>query len=310
MRKNSLTRIKSDNVQIGSSYVLSIENQHKEELSAIEKMMIRAKAEKERLIKEGTEEAKKLVDEAKQILAQAQEDGKNIIEQANKQADSESGEIRENARKEGYDDGYKQGYDDGTKSLEEKVIAVETFTKSQFDLKNNIVKSAELDIIELVCAIARKVCKRAFDEDINVLKAITIEAINKLKDKEQITITVNPDVAAKIYSISEELKQEIPKLESIKILEDSNVSEDGTIVESMLSRVDSRLKIQIDQIVEKLYTAHYSSDEIENNETYNEIIFQNDATMEQAEEIAETNIETNTNIDFETELENKSEIEE
>ncbi|MBR2526245.1 hypothetical protein IKE67_07230 [bacterium] len=305
-----MTRIKSDNVQIGSSYVLSIENQHKEELSAIEKMMIRAKAEKERLIKEGTEEAKKLVDEAKQILAQAQEDGKNIIEQANKQADSESGEIRENARKEGYDDGYKQGYDDGTKSLEEKVIAVETFTKSQFDLKNNIVKSAELDIIELVCAIARKVCKRAFDEDINVLKAITIEAINKLKDKEQITITVNPDVAAKIYSISEELKQEIPKLESIKILEDSNVSEDGTIVESMLSRVDSRLKIQIDQIVEKLYTAHYSSDEIENNETYNEIIFQNDATMEQAEEIAETNIETNTNIDFETELENKSEIEE
>ena len=69
--------------------------------------------------------------------------------------------IRETAKKEGYEEGYKQGFEDGTKSLEEKVLAVDTFAKSQFDIKNNIIKSAELDIIELVCAIARKVCKKA-----------------------------------------------------------------------------------------------------------------------------------------------------
>ena len=285
-----MTRIKGNNVQIGSSYLLPIENQHKEELTAIQKMLIKAKAEKEKIIKEGTEEAKKLVDEAKQILIQAQEDAKNLIEQANNQANSESGEIRENARKEGYDEGYKQGYDDGTKSLEEKVMAVETFTKSQFDLKSNIVKSAELDIVELVCAIARKVCKKAFDGDINILKAITIEAINKLKDKEQITITINPNLAEKIYSISDELKQEIPKLESIKVLEDSNVSEDGAIVESMLSRVDSRLKIQIDQIVDKLYTAHYSSDEddFEKDEISQDLLIENNKSIELVDEEAET----------------------
>lgn len=282
-----MTRIKGNNVQIGSSYVLPIENQHQEELTAIEKMIMKAKAEKENLIQEGTQEAKKLVDEAKQILAQAQEDAKNIIEQANNQANAESGEIRENARKEGYDEGYKQGYDDGTKALEEKVLAVETFTKSQFDLKSNIIKSAELDIVELVCAIARKVCKKAFDDDINILKAITKEAINKLKDKEQITITINPNLAEKIYSISEDLKQEIPKLESIKVLEDSNVSEDGTIVESMLSRVDSRLKIQIDQIVEKLYTAHYSSSEAESDENEEEIVFEDLISAESVEEETE-----------------------
>ena len=287
-----MTRIKGSNVQIGTNYILPVENQHKEEITAIEQMLIKAKAERENIIKNGTEEAKKLVDEAKQILAQAQEDAKILIEQANNQANSEAGEIRENAKKEGYEDGYKQGYDDGTKSLEEKVLAVETFTKSQFDLKSNIVKSAELDIVELVCAIARKVCKKAFDEDVNILREITIEAINKLKDKEQITITIHPNLAEKIYAISEELKEKIPILESIKILEDSNVSEDGTIVESMLSRVDNRLKIQIDQIVEKLYTAHYSSDEAEPEpeESLDEI-FENIKTNQITEEPTETEIE-------------------
>lgn len=281
-----MTRIKSNNVQIGSSFVLPLENQHKEELTAIEKMIQEAKAEKERIIKEGTEQAKQLVDEAKQILAQAQEDGKQLVEQANAQANAESGEIRETAKKEGYEEGYKQGYDDGTKSLEEKVKAVDDFAKSKFDLKHNIVKSAELDIVDLVCAIARKVCKKSFDNDINILKDITIEAIKQLKDKETITITVNPKLAEKIYSISEELKQEIPKLQTIKIIEDNNISDDGTVIESLLSRVDNRLKIQLDQIVEKFMMAHYSSED-------EEAVLEEDnlgiSDIEQVEESSEIN---------------------
>ncbi len=272
-KKNSLSRIKANNVQIGSNFVLPIENQHKEELTAIQKMLEQAKIDKEKIIKEGTEQAKQLVEEAKQILAQAQEDAKQIIEQANNQANSEADEIRENARKEGFEQGYKQGYDDGTNSLEEKVLAVDVFAKSQFDLKNNIIKSSELDIIELVCAIARKVCKKVFDEDITILKSITEDAIKQLKDKEQITITVNPAIAEKLYSISDELKEKFPKLESIKILEDNNISEDGVIVESLLSRVDNRLKIQIDQIVEKFLTAHYSSEDLQDDAETEDIVF-------------------------------------
>ncbi len=279
-----MTRIKSNNVQIGASYVLPLENQHKEELTTIEKMLLRAKAEKEKIIQEGTEQAKQLVEEAKQILAQAQEEAKNIVEQANHQANTESDEIRENARKEGYEIGNKQGYEDGTKSLEEKFLAIEKFAKSQFDLKNNIIKSAELDIVELVCAIARKVCKKSFDEHTEILKEITADAIKHLKDKENITITINPILAEKIYSISEELKAEIPKLQSIKIIEDSNVSEDGAIVESLLSRVDNRLKIQIDQIAEKFLTMHYSS-------TENEIESESEPIKESEVEIVETKTE-------------------
>lgn len=262
-----MTRIKSDNVQIGSSYVLPIENPYKEEEARLKRMILAAQKEKDRLIKEGVAKAKELVDEAKEIITQAQQQATQIVETATNEANAQSTEIKETAQKEGYDAGYKQGYDDGTKSLEEKVLAVDTFAQSQFDLKHNIIKSAQLDIVELVIAIARKVCQKSLESDINVLKDMTIEAIKQLKDKENITITINPELAEKIYSISEDLKEAIPKLQNIKVIEDDNVSADGTIVETLLSRVDNRLKIQIDQIAEKFLTTHYSAS---HNEELNE----------------------------------------
>lgn len=259
VRTNSLTRIKSDNVQIGSSYVLPIENPYKEEEARLKRMILAAQKEKDRLIQEGVAKAKELVDEAKEIITQAQQQATQIVETATNEANAQSTEIKETAQKEGYDAGYKQGYDDGTKSLEEKVLAVDTFAQSQFDLKHNIIKSAQLDIVELIIAIARKVCQKSLESDINVLKDMTIEAIKQLKDKENITITINPELAEKIYSISEDLKEAIPKLQNIKVIEDDNVSADGTIVETLLSRVDNRLKIQIDQIAERFLTTHYSA---------------------------------------------------
>lgn len=258
-----MSRIKGNNVQIGSSYVLPIENPYKEEEIKLKRMIEAAQKEKDRLIQEGVAKAKELVDEAKQIITEAQQEAQKLVEDATNQAKSEADEIRENARKEGYDAGNKQGYEDGTNSLQEKFMALETFAQSQFDLKHNIIKSAQLDIVELVIAIARKVCQKTLENDIDVLKNMTIESINRLKDKETITITINPELAEKIYSISDELKEAIPKLQNIKVIEDENVSADGTIVESLLSRVDNRLKIQIDQIADKFMSTHYSAEQEE-----------------------------------------------
>ena len=74
------------------------------------------------------------------------------------------------------------------------------------------------------------------------------------------------------YSISDKLKEEVPKLNSIRIIEDANVSADGTIVETPLSRVDCRLKTQIDQIAEKMMSEHYSTIEVPNLEYCDHIL--------------------------------------
>lgn len=264
-----MTRIKASEIQMGSSFVMPIDNPYKEIETRAEQIIKTAEIQKQQLIQAAEKQANEIIAQAQQLVEQAKQECANLIEAAKNEATTEGVKIRELAQKEGYEDGYKQGFNEGTNSLEEKFNALDLFAQSQYDVKRNIIKSAELDIVDLVLAIARKVCKKSLDEDTEILKNITVDAIKQLKDKESITIIISPELAEKIYSISDKLKEEIPKLNSIRIIEDANVSADGTIVETPLSRVDSRLKTQIDQIAEKMMSEHYSTieDEVEDDDS-------------------------------------------
>lgn len=234
-----MTRIKSNNVQLEGSFLVPIEQ------SANSKKIEEAlDKEKEILLRAETN--------AQEIIAQAQQQGEELIEQAKSQALSEVDAITQKAHDEGFEAGRQEGYENITQELQDKIIAVNDFAKSNFELKNNIIKSAHLDIINLIIEISQKVCSKSLELDDNILKEITEKAIYALKDKEDITIIINPQMAEKIYAISEELKEKIPQLCSIKIIEDNSVSPDGTIVESPLSRVDCRVRSQINEISDKL----------------------------------------------------------
>ena len=234
-----MTRIKSDNVQLGGSFVVPIEQ------SAHNVKIQEALAKEKEIILGGQQKAQEIINQAQ---AQAQE----IIESAKNEALAQVDEITQQAHQEGFEAGRVEGFENITQELQDKIVAVDNFAKSNFELKGNIIKSAHLDIINLIVEISQKVCSKSLELDENILKDITLSAIQALKDKENITIIVNPQMAEKIYAISDELKEKITQLSSIKIVEDNSVSPDGTIVESPLSRVDCRVKSQINEISDRL----------------------------------------------------------
>jgi len=248
-----LTRIKGKNIQFGGSFVVPIED------SSHHIKIQEALAKEQEIILQGEQKAQEIIEEAQ---SQAQK----IIEDARNQALSEVDGIKEEAHTEGFEAGRQEGLEDITNELQDRIITVNDFANSQFEIKTNIIKSAHLDMIKLVVEIAQKVCSKSLELDDNILKEITQNAIQALKDKEDITIIVNPQMAEKIYAISDELKEQIPQLSSIKIIEDNSVSADGTIVESPLSRVDSRVKSQINEIADKLIAKLDSTPNEELNE--------------------------------------------
>ena len=234
-----MTRIKGNNIQLGGSFVVPIED-------SAHKIKIQEALEKEKeIILNGEQKAQEIIEQAN---LQAQQ----IIETARDEALSRVDEITQQAHQEGFEAGRQEGLENITQELQDKIISVNNFAQSNFEIKNNIIKSAHLDIIRLVVEIAHQVCSKSLELNDNILKEITKQAINALKDKENITIIINPDMAEKIYAISDELKEEISQLSSIKIIEDASVSPDGTIVESPLSRVDSRVRSQINEIADRL----------------------------------------------------------
>lgn len=238
------SRIKSANVQMGGEYVLPIEQ------TPVTQQQAKVKA-----IIEQTELRKKEMmaaaeGKANTIIEQAETRASHIIEEARQKAQEEYDQIKQ----EGYDAGFEQGMKDGLEKFDndaaEALKSLDTLAQSSFEMKHDIIKSAEKDIVELINAISLKVCGKPIDD--NLLYKITAETVMQLPDKENITLIVNPKLVGRISSFSERFKYEIPNVKNVKIVEDPALSDDGTIVESLSSRVDARISSKIEEIVKKL----------------------------------------------------------
>ena len=237
-----MTRIKCDNINLGKSFVVGSCNDFPEEVEMRQKSLSIIEKAKE---------------EAQQIIERAKEEAQQIIDSSVGEAQSQSDEIKENAKNDGYHDGYNAGYEDGknqiTQELIDKVVNVDNFVQSTFEIKKRIIKSLHKDIIELLKLISDKVCHKKMEYDDKIFEEITKNAISLLKEKENINIIVNPKMAQKMWDISETFKEQIQGLENIKIIEDSSVSVDGTIVEGVKNRIDCTVSNQIKVIIDELY---------------------------------------------------------
>lgn len=249
----SSNRIKSDDIQIGKNYVLPIE-QSKVTVS---------QAKVQKIIEETDAKAQQIIDGAENksniIVQTANTEAQRIIEDARKKAQQEY----ESIKKQGYNEGFAQGEKDGLLKFQndslEALKSLETLAASSFDIKKNIIDSASIDIVELVSTIADKICHTKFDT--TILYKITLDAIKQLNDKENITIIVNPLLIEQISSLTDNFKNEVSNLQSIKLIEDSSVSPDGVIVETLSTRLDSRISTQIAEIAQKMLTG--TNDELE-----------------------------------------------
>lgn len=249
----SSNRIKGQEIQMGDNFVLPIEQTR----------VTRQQAKVQQIIEETDARAKQILadaDNRSQIIVQtANTEAERIIEEARKRAEQEYEAIKNQAYQEGFKKGEQDGLYKFQNDAQEGLKSLETLASSSFDMKKNIIDSASRDIVDLVSVIADKVCHQKFDNE--VLYKITLDAIKQLNDKENITIIVNPELVDNINNLADKFREDIPKLQTLKILEDNSLSVDGVIVETPSTRLDSRISSQIAEIAEKMLTG--AGDELE-----------------------------------------------
>ena len=223
----------------------------------------RQEAKVKKIIEETDAMAQQIINGAENksqvIVSTASTEAERIIEESRKKAQSDYDSVKQQAYEEGFQKGVQDGFEKFQQDAAEALKSLETLSSSSFDIKKNILDSATLDIVELVSAIADNVCRIKFDN--KVLHKITVDAIKELNEKENITIIVNPELVENISSMAEEFKNEIPKLESVKIVEDNSVSPDGVIVETLTTRLDSRVSTRIAVIAREMLMG--ADDELE-----------------------------------------------
>ena len=252
----SSNRIKSQQIHLGEQFVLPIEQTR----------VTKSQAKVQQILEETDQKAQEIISQAENktqiIVETANTEAERIIEDARKKAEEEYETIKNQA----YEEGFKKGEEDGLEKFKNDAVeglkALDTLSGSSFDMKKNIIDSATRDIVDLITTIADKVCHQSFNDE--VLHNITIDAIKQLKDKENITIIVSPELVDNINALVPVFREEIPKLQNLKILEDSSLSADGVIVETPEIRLDSRVSSQINEIAQKMLTG--AGDELEQDE--------------------------------------------
>ena len=249
---NSSNRIKGHEIQIGSNYILPIEQSR----------VTQQQAKVQKILQETDSKAQEIISIAEnksQIIVQtANTEATTIIENARKRGEQEYEAIKAQA----YEEGFRKGEQDGLYKFQTDAVSavksLDTLATTTFNMKKNIIESASRDIVDLVIAIADKVCHEKFDD--KILYNITLDAIKQLNDKENITIIVNPKLVENINKLANTFRSEISNLQTLKILEDNSLSVDGVIIETPNTRLDCRVSSQIEEIAHQMLTGAENND--------------------------------------------------
>ncbi|MCX8092818.1 MAG: FliH/SctL family protein [Candidatus Goldbacteria bacterium] len=196
--------------------------------------------------------------ESEELKLKTQEEIKNLLTDAEKQAN----DIKEIARKNGFDEGFEKGYYDGLakakSEVEQKFSSLinnlQSIVNSALNEKNKIINSAEDDIIELSTAIAKKIINSEIKTDKTLIINLVKEAIKKLEDKEKITIYTHPSDLELIKSHREEFKELVDTIDTLHIIPDELLEPGECRLESKSEIIDTDINYQLGEIKKKLHS--------------------------------------------------------
>ena len=186
---------------------------------------------------------------------QTKVDASRIIQDANAEKEriqSESESIKDAAYKEGYAKGYDEGFEksfaDGNNDLIKlneklKKILAETINK-----RNEIIDTAEAQLIEVAILIAKRVVKMLTEKDKGIVIRNIQEALRRIKGRTKITIRVNIDDLEISARHKDEFYQMLDKIEGVTVLEDPNVDVGGCMIETDFGDIDARINTQLNEI--------------------------------------------------------------
>ncbi|HNR87272.1 MAG TPA: flagellar assembly protein FliH [Spirochaetota bacterium] len=180
------------------------------------------------------------------------ERGKFEAEKIIKEAELKVSEIEHEAYKKGYDAGREEGYKEGQAEVMRLIDRLGTIVSTAVDIRDDIIRSSEKLMTEMILMIARKVIKDEIVERREVVINNIKEAIKRVKDRDRIDIRVNFADLDMTTAHKDELIKLMESLKKVNIYEDSRVERGGCIIETDVGAIDARISTQLDTIEEAI----------------------------------------------------------
>ncbi|WHH58932.1 FliH/SctL family protein [Petroclostridium sp. X23] len=202
-----------------------------------------AHEEKIRIIEDAHREAEEIVDNARKM-------SKKLLEDARKQAE----EMRLLALDEAREQGYNDGYQEITSKAEDLLQESEKIKQQAQEQYIALLESAEKDMVDIIFNIAKKVIGDALDTKPDTIHSLTKKALLRCKGYETVVLRISPED----YETVVEHKENIIKLSGfsgeLQIKKDLSLHKGGCIVETPAGSIDSSVETQLNAIEQAFYS--------------------------------------------------------
>jgi len=180
-----------------------------------------------------------------------------------KQAEDIVKEAQEKAallEREAYEKGFAQGEKDGLDLGEKKALKVieniENLLREISDLKKDIIREYEKEILELIFAIAKKIIHHQISSDEKAVKDTVLKALHLAVEKSKIIIRVNPEDCDYVQRLKPEFFTKFRGPKSIMVTSDPSITRGGCFLETPYGDVDARVETQLEMIYQCLEEAY------------------------------------------------------
>jgi len=200
---------------------------------------------------------------AEQIVRQAKAEAEELRAAAEREAEAwwqsrreEDGRIREEAGRQGHEEGYRSGALEAEEQLklqyEERLREAEAIVAQAYAAKESIITEGESFLVELSCSIAEKIVHRKLAKAPEMSMKLFEKALARRKEQGVIVLCVSPSQFAFVQAAKDELALALDAQAELQVVPDASIKEGGCIVRSAFGSIDARVDTQLEAIREQL----------------------------------------------------------
>lgn len=158
--------------------------------------------------------------------------------------------IRQEAYKEGFEQGKRDGVEAGQKEVDASVQRLGQIMQALSEPLNAVNEGVEEELIALAMAVARQIVRREINQDPQQIIAVVREAMSELPSAARnVRIYLHPDDAA---LVREAFSTEEEETAPWKIVEDMVLTRGGCRIESNTSRIDASVEKRLNSIMAEM----------------------------------------------------------
>ncbi len=186
--------------------------------------------------------------EADQLRQSAQEEAEQWWASRRAEDAAYMEEIREQAFQQGYQEGASQAEAAVHQHYEAAITQASDILEDAQLQKERLIQEAEPFLLELSCAIARKIIQHELAMSPDAVLQLIRKALTRRKERGLITLCVSPEHYAFVQDAKEELLVSLDSQAELQILPDSSVQDFGCVVRSSFGSIDARIDTQLSEI--------------------------------------------------------------